>query len=63
MRSGNLVEYRIRLVRKIGRHAVERLEEHNGVHSWDIDDLKKIKAEYKEKYKLLKMSNYCVSKK
>jgi len=52
-KSGNLVEYRIRLVKKIGKDAVKYLESQNATHKWDIDDLKEIKSMYKEKAKLL----------
>jgi len=47
-KSGNLIEYRIRLIRKIGQDAVEWLEAQNAAYKWDIDDVKEIKAYFKE---------------
>lgn len=52
--SGNLLEYRIRLIRKHGQDLVEWLESQNGIVRYTIDDLKAIKAEYKAKLKALK---------
>lgn len=52
--SGNLVEYRIRLIQKIGTEAVEWLEGPHEPKRYTIDDLKAIKAEYREKTRELK---------
>jgi len=43
MKSGNVVEYRIALVRKIGQDRVESLEYSNDPRTFDIDELKRIK--------------------
>ena len=53
-KSGNSVEYRIRLIERIGTERVESLERNNEVRKWTIEDAKRIKAEYAEKLKALK---------
>jgi len=45
--SGNIVEYRINLVKKIGADKVEWLEGKHDPKKWTIDELKEIKAKYK----------------
>lgn len=52
-KSGDIVNYRINLVRKIGLEAVEWLEGSHEPKRYTIDDLKAIKAEYKAKLKEL----------
>jgi len=52
-KSGNLIEYRIELIKKIGLENVEWLESQNRPYSWEIDDAKEIKALYREKLKEL----------
>lgn len=52
-KSGNLSEYRISLIKKIGLENVEWLESQNRAYTWEIDDLKEIRKYYKEKIKLL----------
>lgn len=47
--SGNLIEYRIRLKEKIGQEALDWLEGHHEPKKYSIEDLKSIKAEYKQK--------------
>ena len=42
--SGNAVEYRIRLIERIGLERVERLEADNEPRKFDIDYLKRVKA-------------------
>lgn len=49
--SGNLVLYRVALIKKIGLSAVEELEGFHETHPFSIDDLKAIKAIYKQKLK------------
>ncbi|MGX2956411.1 recombination protein NinG [Ursidibacter arcticus] len=49
--SGNITEYRIHLVRKIGVDKVEWLEGHHTAVKWSIEDCKRIIAEYKAKIK------------
>ncbi len=51
--SGNPIEYRIRLIKKIGVERVEALENNNDVVKWSIDDIKEIKTKYKAKLKEL----------
>jgi len=51
--SGNITEYRINLVKKIGRDRVEDLENNNEIIKYTIEDAKRIKKEYKEKIKAL----------
>jgi hypothetical protein len=52
--SGNAVEYRIRLVKRIGADHVDWLEGPHKPQRLTIDDLKAIKAEYRAKIKQLK---------
>lgn len=42
--SGNAVEYRIRLIQRIGLERVERLEQDNADRKYTIDYLKRVKA-------------------
>ena len=46
-RSGNIVEYRIRLVKKIGADAVAWLEGPHEPKKYTIEDLQQIKAKYR----------------
>ena len=50
-KSGNIVEYRINLVKRIGAKAVEDLETLKPPTKYTIEDIKRIKAEYKQKLK------------
>jgi len=52
-KSGNLIEYRRRLVKRIGLEKVEWLEFQNGVTRYKADDLKSIEIKYKNKVKEL----------
>lgn len=52
--SGNAVDYRIGLIKRIGLEAVEALEADNQPRKFTIDELKAIKAEYRMKLKQLK---------
>lgn len=52
--SGNAVEYRIRLVQRIGADQVVFLEGPHQARKYTIDDLKAIKSEYRAKIKQLK---------
>jgi len=54
--SGNLLEYRIRLVSRYGQERVDWLESQNGVTRYTIEDLKRIKQEFKDKLKELRQS-------
>lgn len=51
--SGNITEYRINLVRKIGVARVEALENYHLPVKWSIDDCKEIIKTYKAKIKEL----------
>lgn len=51
--AGNAVEYRIRLVQKIGREAVELLEIEHEPTKYTIEDAQRIKAIYRAKLKAL----------
>ena len=51
--SGNLTEYRIRLIDKIGIEKVEWLESQNQVCKWSIDDLRLIRDDYAARLKAL----------
>lgn len=53
-KAGNVVEYRIRLVERIGADRVAYLEGPHEPAKYTIDDAKRIKAEYKAKLKEIK---------
>ena len=55
--SGNVVEYRIGLVLRIGEAKIAWLEGPHQAQKWSIDEIKEIKAYYKEQLKLLRESN------
>lgn len=52
-RAGNAVEYRIRLIERIGLERVEALEAMNTPHKWQRDELIAIRATYIAKRKEL----------
>lgn len=52
-KSGNAVDYRIGLIKRIGLARVEMLEADNVVRKWNIEDLKAIRDMYRMKTKLL----------
>lgn len=56
-KSGNIVEYRIRLVKKIGLQNVDWLEGPHEIQHRTIEDLKEIKAYYKALTKQLETEN------
>ncbi len=47
--SGNIVEYRINLIKRIGEAKLNWLEGPHEIHKYTIDDIKEIKIYYKEK--------------
>ncbi len=49
--SGNLTQYRINLITKIGVDAVIELENNKQITSYDCEQLKEIEVEYKKKLK------------
>lgn len=53
-RSGNAVEYRIRLIERIGLERVEALEHDNTIRRFDIASLKSVIYTYRAKAKALK---------
>ena len=53
--SGNLLEYRKNLIKKIGLELVEWLEGKHEPKHWTIDDIKQIKQTYRDKIKMLDM--------
>ena len=55
--SGNAVDYRIGLIARIGLEAVESLESDQTPRKWTIEELKAIKAEYRQKLKELQRGN------
>lgn len=58
-KAGNVVEYRIRLVVRIGIERVEALENNNETVKFTIEDAKRIKAIYAAKLKQLKSERVC----
>jgi len=51
--SGNIANYRPNLISKIGQDGVDRIEGPHDPKKYSIDDLKAIKAKYKEKARQL----------
>lgn len=54
--SGNVVEYRINLAKKIGEERVQALENNNEIKRWTREEAEEIISTYKEKLKELKSS-------
>ena len=52
-KGGNIIEYRIRLIHKIGREGVELLEIEHAPAKFSIEDAQRIKATYKAKLKAI----------
>lgn len=52
-KSGNAIEYRIGLVKRIGADAVAELECNNQVVKWTPEEARAIKAHYQDKIKVL----------
>lgn len=50
-KSGNIGEYRINLIKKIGLEAVEDLENNNSVVKYSIEEIREIENKYKNKCK------------
>ena len=50
--SGNIVEYRAELIKRIGIGRVERLEQDNETKKFSIEYLKRIKKIFNKKYRL-----------
>lgn len=54
-KSGNAIEYRIGLVKRIGAQRVEALECDNQTIKWSSEDGRQIKAQYQDKIKQLRV--------
>ncbi|HBK47929.1 MAG TPA: hypothetical protein DDZ74_00895 [Pseudomonas sp.] len=52
--SGNIVEYRLGLIRRIGQELVDWIEGPHEAKRYTIEELQAIKAEYRAKFKALK---------
>jgi hypothetical protein len=48
-KAGNVVEYRINLIARIGLDRVEALENNNAVHKWTKDEVRAIRDTYRAK--------------
>jgi hypothetical protein len=53
-KAGNVVDYRINLIGRIGPERLEALETNNTVHKWTKDELRERAAIYRQKLKELK---------
>jgi hypothetical protein len=51
--SGNIINYRPRLIEKIGVEAVEALENDNSAKKWTRDELEAMRASYRKRTKEL----------
>jgi hypothetical protein len=49
--AGRAVDYRVGLIARIGREAVEALESDNRVHKWTADELRSIRDGYRKRLK------------
>ncbi|QTL38774.1 recombination protein NinG [Xenorhabdus budapestensis] len=54
-KSGNIVPYRVELIRRIGQAAVDAIESSHDRHRWTIEECKVIKEEYRQKLKELRV--------
>lgn len=52
--SGNVVDYRINLIKRIGLDRVEKLESDNDPRKFDIDYLKRVKSIFRKRERLYK---------
>lgn len=55
--SGNAIDYRVGLIQRIGLQALEALEADQSERRYTIEDLKAVKAKYREKLKVLKRAS------
>ncbi|MDE9480027.1 recombination protein NinG [Xenorhabdus bovienii] len=53
-KSGNLVPYRVELIRRIGLEPVEAIESNHDRHRWTIEECKAIRDEYRQKLRELR---------
>ena len=49
--SGNLIRYRLGLIRKIGIQSLEALEHDNNTVKWSVEEIKLLKAQFSAKIK------------
>ena len=49
--SGNLIRYRLGLIRKIGIQSLETLEHDNNTVKWSVEEIKLLKAQFSAKIK------------
>jgi len=52
-KSGNIVEYRINLINRIGEEKVQELERNNELSSWDIEYLQRLKRVFQKKVRII----------
>lgn len=52
-KSGNIADYRINLINKIGLERVEALENDNSTKSWTVEELEELRKVYRKKIKEL----------
>lgn len=57
--AGMAVDYRIRLLQRIGPARVNELEASNAPHKWDRDELRGIRDEYRAKLKAIQKGEPC----
>jgi len=55
--SGNLIRYRLGLIRKIGMELVEALESDNETVKWSIEEIKLLKVQFSAKIKAHESNN------
>ncbi|PHM60457.1 protein ninG [Xenorhabdus stockiae] len=53
-KSGNIVPYRVELIRRIGQTAVDAIESNHDRHRWTIEECQSIRDKYKEKLRELR---------
>ncbi|MDE9427459.1 recombination protein NinG [Xenorhabdus bovienii] len=53
-KSGNIVPYRVELIRRIGLEPVEAIESNHDRHRWTIEECKAIRDEYRQKLRELR---------
>ena len=53
-KSGNIVEYRINLINRIGIEKVEQLERNNDLSCWDIEYLQRLRRIFQKKVRIIK---------
>lgn len=54
MKSGNVVEYRRRLIERVGLRAIEAIESNNDVRKWTAEEVRAIRQMYRRKTRELR---------